>query len=110
MLIDDIKIKVKAGDGGRGAVTFSKVKMVLGPTGGDGGLGGNVYFEGVSDLSALNQFRYKKELSAENGENGKGRFSDGTDGKDLLLKVTVGTVIHNLYLKLCDISVQACKI
>lgn len=99
MLIDDIKIKVKAGDGGRGVVAFSKVKMTLGPTGGDGGKGGNAYFEGVSDLSALNQFRYKKELSAKNGENGKGRFSDGTDGKDLLLKVPVGTVIHNLSLK-----------
>lgn len=99
MLIDDIKIKVKAGDGGRGVVAFSKVKMTLGPTGGDGGKGGNAYFEGVSDLSALNQFRYKKELSAKNGENGKERFSDGTDGKDLLLKVPVGTVIHNLSLK-----------
>lgn len=99
MLIDDVKIKVKAGDGGQGIVTFSKVKMTLGPTGGDGGQGGNVYFEGVSDLSALNQFRYKKELSAENGKNGKSGSNDGTDGKDLFLKVPVGTVIHNLSLK-----------
>ena len=99
MLIDDVKIRVKAGDGGRGAVAFSKIKMTLGPTGADGGRGGNVYFEGVSDLSALNQFRYKKELSAENGKNGKRGFNDGTDGKDLFLKVPVGTVIHNLSLK-----------
>ena len=99
MLIDDVKIKVKAGNGGKGAVTFSKIKMTLGPTGGDGGWGGNICFEGVSDLSALNQFRYKKELSAEDGKNGKGRFNDGTDGKDLFLKVPVGTVIHNLSLK-----------
>ncbi len=99
MLIDDVKISVKAGDGGRGAVAFSKVKMTLGPTGGDGGRGGDVYFEGVSDLSVLNQFRYKKELLAENGKNGKGRFNDGTNGKDLFLKVPVGTVIHNLSLK-----------
>jgi len=99
MLIDDVKIKVKAGDGGKGAVAFSNVKMTLGPTGGDGGQGGNVYFEGVSDLSALNQFRYKKELSAENGKNGKKGFNDGTDGKDLFLKVPVGTVVHNLSLK-----------
>jgi len=99
MLIDDIKIKVKAGDGGKGAVTFSKIKMSLGPTGGDGGSGGSAYFEGVSDLSALNQFHYKREMSAENGKNGDGRFSDGPDGKDLLLKVPVGTVIHNLSLK-----------
>ncbi|MFH1582176.1 MAG: GTPase ObgE [bacterium] len=99
MLIDDVKIKVKAGNGGKGAVAFSKTKMTLGPTGGNGGRGGSVFFEGVSDLSTLNQFRYKKELSAENGKNGKGRHSDGADGKDLLLKVPVGTVIHNLSLK-----------
>ncbi|MFH1714337.1 MAG: GTPase ObgE [Candidatus Nealsonbacteria bacterium] len=99
MLIDDVKIKVKAGNGGRGAVAFSKIKMTLGPTGGDGGRGGSVFFEGVSDLSALNQFRYKKELSAENGENGRDRHSSGADGKDLFLKVPVGTVIHNLTLK-----------
>ncbi len=99
MLIDDVKIRVKAGGGGRGAVAFSKIKMTLGPTGGDGGRGGNVYFEGISDLSALNQFRYKKEPSAENGKNGKRGFSDGTDGKDLFLKVPVGTVIHNLSLE-----------
>jgi len=98
MMIDDVKIKVKAGIGGRGAVAFSKVKMTRGPTGGDGGQGGNIYFEGVSDLSALNQFRYKKELTAENGENGKKGFNDGADGKDLFLKVPVGTVIHNLSL------------
>jgi len=99
MLIDDVKIKVKAGNGGKGIVSFSKIKMTLGPTGGDGGRGGNVYFEGVSDLSALKQFRYKKELSAENGKDGKRGFNDGTDGKDIFLKVPVGTVIHNLFLK-----------
>ena len=99
MLIDDVKIKVKAGNGGRGVAVFSKVKMNFGPTGGDGGQGGNVYFEGVSNLSALNQFRYKKELSAENGKNGKKGTNDGGDGKDLFLKVPVGTVIHNLSLK-----------
>lgn len=99
MLIDDVKIKVKSGNGGRGAVAFSKVKMNLGPTGGNGGQGGNVYFVGVSDLSTLSQFRYKKELVAENGNNGEGKHSDGADGKDLLLLVPVGTVIHNLTSK-----------
>jgi GTP-binding protein len=99
MIVDDIKIKVKSGNGGRGAVAFSKVKMSLGATGGDGGKGGDVYFEGVSDLSTLNQFLYKKELSAEDGENGKGKNHDGADGKDLILRIPVGTVIHNLSLK-----------
>ena len=96
MLIDDVTIRVRAGNGGRGAVAFDKNKMALGPAGGSGGNGGSIYFEGVSDLGALNQFRYKKELTAENGEGGKGQFNDGPDGKNLILKVPVGTVIHNL--------------
>lgn len=96
MLIDDVKIKVTAGDGGKGAVAFNKNLMSLGPTGGSGGNGGNVYFEGVSDLSALGQFRFKKELKAEDGENGKPQFRDGHTGRDLVAKVPVGTVIHNL--------------
>ena len=62
MLIDDVTIKVRAGDGGKGAVAFNKNLMSLGPTGGSGGKGGSVYFEGVSDLGALTQFRYKKAL------------------------------------------------
>lgn len=96
MLIDDVKIKVKAGAGGKGAVAFDKNKMALGPAGGSGGDGGSVYMEGVSDLSKLNQFRFKKEIEAEDGENGKPQFNDGARGKDLILKVPVGTVIHNL--------------
>lgn len=94
MLIDDVIIKVKAGNGGKGAVAFNKNLMSLGPVGGSGGLGGSVYAEGVSDLSALNQFRFKKVLSAENGMDGRGQFRDGHDGKDLVLKVPVGTVIY----------------
>ena len=96
MLIDDIIIKIKAGNGGRGAVAFNKNMMSLGPVGGDGGNGGSVYFEGVSDLSALSQFRNQKEFETENGENGRGQSMDGADGKDLILKIPVGTVIYNL--------------
>jgi GTP-binding protein len=96
MLIDDVKIKVKAGSGGNGAVAFNNTKMNLGPTGANGGNGGNAYLEGVSDLGALIQFRYKKELAAESGENGKKQLNDGADGNDLILKVPIGTVIHNL--------------
>lgn len=96
MLIDDVKIKVKAGRGGNGAVAFNNTKMSLGPTGANGGNGGNAYLEGSPDLGALIQFRYKKELTAENGENGKNQLNDGADGGDLILKVPIGTVIHNL--------------
>jgi len=63
MLIDDIKIKVKAGHGGRGAVAFNKNLMSLGPTGGNGGRGGSVYLEGVSDIGALSYFRGKTETA-----------------------------------------------
>src|SRR3989344_3421817 len=61
MLIDDVTIKVKAGNGGDGRAAFNKNMMSLGPVGGDGGRGGDVYCEGVSDLNALIQFRNKKE-------------------------------------------------
>ncbi|MBI5046046.1 MAG: GTPase ObgE [Candidatus Niyogibacteria bacterium] len=96
MLIDDITINVAAGDGGRGAVSFNKNKESLGPTGGSGGNGGSVYCQGVFDIGALRQFRFKKSLEAENGENGKSQFNDGRTGVDLILKVPIGTVIHNL--------------
>lgn len=94
MLIDDVTIRVLAGNGGKGAVAFDKNKMALGPAGADGGKGGSIYFEGISDLSGLLQFRHKKEVVAENGMDGRSQFRDGTDGKDLILKVPVGTVIH----------------
>ena len=96
MLIDDVTIKVQAGKGGKGGVYFNSNLMSLGPTGGRGGNGGNVYVEGVSDLGALRQFRYKKEILAEDGENGKKKLNDGTAGEDIVLKVPVGTVLHNL--------------
>jgi len=96
MLIDDVKIKVRAGQGGNGMAAFNKTKMSLGPTGANGGHGGSVYIEGVPDLNALNQFRYKKELAAEDGKIGKTKLNNGTNGNDLILKVPIGTVVHNL--------------
>lgn len=99
MLIDDIKIEITAGHGGNGCASFNKNLMSLGPAGGSGGNGGNIIFVGVSDLNALGQFRYKKQISAPNGRNGKGQFCDGPNGKDLLVKIPVGTVIHNLDTK-----------
>lgn len=96
MLIDDVKIKISAGCGGKGAVAFNRNMMSLGPVGGSGGKGGSVYAEGISDLNSLNQFRFKKDLAAENGQEGRSQFRDGSDGRNLILKVPVGTVIHNL--------------
>ena len=95
MLIDDVKIEVEAGRGGKGSVAFNKNLMSLGPAGGNGGKGGSIYFEGVSDLGALGQFRFKKQIKADNGRDGKGQFCDGPDAKDLIIKIPVGTVVSN---------------
>lgn len=99
MLIDDIKIKVKAGHGGSGAVGFNKAKMELGPTGGNGGKGGSIYFEGVSDISALSQFRNKKEITAKDGSKGESQSDNGSDAEDIILKIPIGSVIYNLSTK-----------
>jgi len=96
MIVDDVKITAIAGHGGRGAVAFQKVKQALGPTGASGGNGGSIILNGVSDLTALNQFRSEKERAAENGKDGRSQFRDGHAGMDLFINVPVGTVIHNL--------------
>ena len=96
MLIDDVKIKIIAGHGGRGAVAFNKTKMNLGPAGANGGRGGSIFLEGVSRIDALNQFRFKKKIEAQNGENGKTQFDDGKSGQDLVIKIPIGTVVSDL--------------
>jgi len=96
MLTDEVKIKISAGAGGKGVVAFSKTKMTLGPSGGRGGNGGHVYFEGVSDLTALNKYRHKKEYYAEDGKKGGSDKSTGHNGLDMLLTVPMGSVLHNL--------------
>jgi GTP-binding protein len=89
MLIDDVKITVKAGDGGNGAVTFHPMRG--GPSGGNGGKGGDVYLIGINDIDALSQFKFKKEIKAENGENGGRQDKDGKNADDLYIKVPIGT-------------------
>ncbi|MCK5084256.1 MAG: Obg family GTPase CgtA [Candidatus Pacebacteria bacterium] len=96
MIVDEIKIKVSGGKGGNGIVAFNKNKGEKGPTGGDGGNGGNVHLEGVSNLTALNKFRFKKEFPAGDGVDGKNKLLEGAKGKDIVLKVPIGTVAHNL--------------
>src|SRR3989338_1237493 len=96
MLIDNITITVKAGRGGRGAVAFNAVKMALGPVGGSGAKGGNVFIEAIADIGALRRYRTKKVFKAQNGEDGRGQFRDGHRGEDLILLVPRGTVVKNL--------------
>ena len=96
MIIDDVTIKVKAGKGGNGSVHFSRNMMHRGPTGGDGGVGGSVILRGVADLGALRAFRNSKEAKADNGKDGAQSIKTGSDGKDAVIFVPVGTVAHDL--------------
>ncbi|MFA5871979.1 MAG: GTPase ObgE [Parcubacteria group bacterium] len=100
MITDEVKIVVRAGKGGDGVVAFDKIKMSLGPTGGKGGNGGNVYIEGVSDLTALNKYKQRKEYYAGDGRNGKADRSTGHNGQDIVLTIPIGSVIHNLKTEL----------
>lgn len=97
MFIDNIKIYVKAGDGGNGAVTFHREKYVSagGPDGGDGGRGGNIIFRIDDGANTLLAFRYKRKFIAENGENGKGGKKHGKCGEDVIIKVPQGTLIKD---------------
>lgn len=95
MFTDYVKIIVKAGNGGDGAVSFRREKYVAagGPDGGDGGKGGSVYFEVDQDRNTLIDFRYQKKFKAENGKNGEGAHRFGKSGEDLVVKVPLGTIV-----------------
>lgn len=95
MFIDIAKIKIKAGDGGDGAVTFHREKYVAsgGPDGGDGGRGGNIVFQVDDNLSTLADFRYKRKYTAQTGENGGGKRCSGKTAPDLIVKVPRGTLV-----------------
>lgn len=93
--LDQAKIYIKAGDGGKGCVAFRREKFVEfgGPNGGDGGDGGSVYFEAVENLNTLIDFRYQQHFKAQKGQQGMGSEMTGYKGEDLIIKVPVGTEI-----------------
>lgn len=97
MFVDVAKIKIKAGDGGNGAVSFHREKYVAsgGPNGGDGGKGGDVVFIADDNLSTLADFRYKRKYIAQNGENGKKGNSSGKSAPDLVIRVPRGTIVRD---------------
>ncbi len=95
--VDYVKIYVKAGDGGRGCVSFRREKYVPrgGPNGGDGGRGGHIIFKATDELNTLLDLRYQREYKAEKGQHGMGKKMHGKDGKDLVIPLPVGTVIKD---------------
>lgn len=97
MFTDYVKIIVKAGNGGNGAISFRREKYVAagGPDGGDGGKGGDIYFEVDPDANTLIDFRYNKKFKAENGKNGEGDHKYGKSGEDLYIKVPIGTIVKD---------------
>lgn len=97
MLIDNVKIVIRSGDGGRGCVSFRREKYVPkgGPNGGDGGKGGNVIFKADNALATLIDFKYKRIYKAQNGMHGQGGDKTGRSGNDLYIHVPLGSIIKN---------------
>ena len=93
--LDQTKIHLKAGAGGSGSASFRREKFIEfgGPDGGDGGHGGSIVFVADKNLNTLIDFRYQQHVKAENGQDGKGKKKTGRNGKDLILKVPLGTQI-----------------
>ena len=98
MFVDNVRIYIKAGDGGNGAVSFRREKYVShgGPDGGDGGHGGNIVFRVDQGCNTLLAFRYKHKFIAENGGNGKGAKCHGATAPDVIITVPPGTLIKDV--------------
>jgi GTP-binding protein len=92
--VDEVKIYAESGKGGDGVIRWLRTKDNArgGPSGGDGGKGGDVVLIGVRDLAALSQYRYEKKFHGENGEAGKGELKHGANGAEIFIKVPIGTV------------------
>src|SRR6202790_873904 len=93
--LDQCKIYLKSGDGGRGSMSFRREKFIEfgGPDGGEGGKGGDIVFEAVANLNTLIDYRYRQHFRAQNGRGGAGRNRTGAHGETLVLKVPLGTQI-----------------
>ena len=98
MFVDEVEIRVAAGNGGRGCIAFRREKFVPrgGPSGGDGGDGGSVFFVASPHLNTLVSFRFHPDFRAEKGQHGLGSNMHGRNGKPLVIKVPLGTVVYEL--------------
>lgn len=95
--VDEATIKVEAGNGGHGCLSFRREKFIPkgGPDGGDGGDGGSIFLEGTDELTTLVDFRFQRNYKAENGQSGMGGNCTGKAGEDLIIKVPIGTLVHD---------------
>ena len=95
--VDEVTIRVEAGDGGNGSASFRREKFVPrgGPDGGDGGAGGSVWLEADEGLNTLADFRHSRRFRAQRGENGMSRQKTGAGGEDVIVRVPVGTVVSD---------------
>lgn len=98
MFLDFIKIKVTAGNGGSGCMAFHREKFIEkgGPSGGDGGRGGSIFFVASKHLHTLRDFRYRREYKAKRGQHGMGSHCHGKKGEDITMEVPVGTVVRDV--------------
>ncbi|HBM45744.1 MAG: GTPase obg [Parcubacteria group bacterium GW2011_GWF2_38_76] len=95
MLVDEVRIMTKGGNGGRGALIFGEDQFSKKPSGADGGNGGSVYIQASRDVADLSRFRYEKSFEAEKGGDAF-RSMQGKDGKDIFLMVPRGTIVYNI--------------
>ncbi|MCC6981521.1 MAG: GTPase ObgE [Candidatus Melainabacteria bacterium] len=95
--IDHVQISVRSGDGGNGVIAWRREKYepLGGPAGGNGGRGGHVYIEATNDLTTLVEFRFKANFEADHGERGRSKNQHGKQGKDLVIRVPVGTLVKD---------------
>ena len=114
MFLDKVKIRIESGSGGNGLVAWRREKFVDkgGPAGGDGGRGADVYFIADPDLSTLMDFKYKSIFKAMDGENGRNKNQHGKCGRDLYIKVPLGTVIKDIdnNITIADLTFEGQKV
>src|SRR4030095_3417804 len=97
MFVDEAKIHVQSGSGGKGCVSFRREKFVPRgcPDGGDGGKGGDVYLKATDRLNTLQEFRHRRHFKSERGQHGKGSNQTGRSAEDLWIEVPLGTVVKD---------------
>src|SRR3989344_8269209 len=107
MLVDNINLHIKAGNGGNGAATFLRngQKAKGGPDGGNGGNGGNIYFQGSTNINDLREFRYRKKIQAQDGTPGKHKKLFGKNAEHLTIYLPLGTRVTDTVLgKIIEIT------